>query len=192
MIMRQMLCKPTRRDYPRVTYGHEPSVLDIMTPKRLQRFWSKVDQSGGGFVCHPWTGGRNRGGYGLVQGANAYRGFTFCAHVVAWAVSNQQEPEGRVVRHRCDNPSCCNPLHLLIGTDRENWLDAVARGRVRPGRIGDISRGKLGPDANAADFTHEQREKARELRYVYHLPYAAICAVIGCHRSTLTRWFAED
>jgi hypothetical protein len=69
----------------------------------------------------------------------------------------------------------------------DNWLDSVTRGRQDPARIGNITRGKLGP---AADYTAAQREEARRLRYEDHLPLAVIAAIIGCHRSTLMRWFA--
>lgn len=35
----------------------------------------------------------------------------------------------KVVRHTCDNPSCVNSNHLLIGTQQDNVLDRVARNR---------------------------------------------------------------
>lgn len=37
--------------------------------------------------------------------------------------------DGMVVRHKCDNPLCCNPLHLEIGTQNDNIHDAIIRDR---------------------------------------------------------------
>jgi hypothetical protein len=42
-------------------------------------------------------------------------------------------PEGQVVRHKCDNPKCCNPDHLEIGTYHQNMEDMRSRGRSAVG-----------------------------------------------------------
>lgn len=39
-------------------------------------------------------------------------------------------PEGMLIRHKCDNPSCINPEHLELGTNRQNKDDMIKRGRV--------------------------------------------------------------
>jgi len=36
---------------------------------------------------------------------------------------------GKVVMHMCDNPSCCNPEHLALGTTWDNAQDRTVKGR---------------------------------------------------------------
>jgi hypothetical protein len=31
--------------------------------------------------------------------------------------------------HKCDNPKCCNPMHMFIGSTRDNALDSRDKGR---------------------------------------------------------------
>lgn len=52
-------------------------------------------------------------------------------HRLSWIVNRGQIPAGNCVRHRCDNPRCINPDHLIIGTMRQNMFDKFSRGRNR-------------------------------------------------------------
>jgi hypothetical protein len=61
-------------------------------------------------------------------------GKTCLAHRVAYEWAYGAIPDGMLVRHKCDNPSCCNPAHLELGTDKDNYSDMVSRGRRVPGR----------------------------------------------------------
>lgn len=45
----------------------------------------------------------------------------------------RQLNQGEIVRHKCDNPICCNPDHLLLGTQLENIQDRDKRGRTSKG-----------------------------------------------------------
>ncbi len=77
--------------------------------------------------CVEWRGPRAPQGYGRIRGRNV-------AHRVAWELANGREvPAGMLVRHRCDNPPCVNPEHLLLGTAADNARDMVERGRSTRG-----------------------------------------------------------
>lgn len=89
------------------------------------RFWSKVDKSGGKTACWPWRGVINSNGYGYFRiGRRVVR-----AHRVAYALVFGDIEEGFDILHACDNRPCCNPDHLSEGTQSENNRQAYARGR---------------------------------------------------------------
>ncbi|KKL46848.1 hypothetical protein LCGC14_2341470 [marine sediment metagenome] len=97
-----------------------------------QRFWAKVDKSGD---CWEWTACRNKKGYGQFGISSPRR--NILAH--RWAYAQYVETDIRdlgvlVVRHRCDNPPCVNPSHLLPGTVRDNAIDASERGLLGESR----------------------------------------------------------
>ena len=70
--------------------------------------------------CWLWTA-RTHLGYGIV----ALKGEELRVHRMAYEVFMGDIPEGLLIRHRCHNRQCCNPLHLEPGTDYDNWLDSL-------------------------------------------------------------------
>jgi len=89
--------------------------------------------------CWEYQGTYNRDGYGQTRDTN-HR--TVRAHRVMYQEYYGPIPPGMYVRHTCDNPSCCNPHHLLVGTQADNMRDAIARGRFKS------NAGECNPRAN--------------------------------------------
>lgn len=109
--------------------GVPPSRMSLeITGKLLQRFWSKVDKSGGDEACWPWTAAVRREGYGAIK----VNGRLLSSHILSWRIHNggAPVPMGSLVEHiECDNPRCVNPSHLCIGTFKTNYDHMVAKGR---------------------------------------------------------------
>lgn len=61
----------------------------------------------------------------------AGRGINLKSHRVAYLLAYGIFNEELDVCHHCDNPPCCNPLHLFVGTEKDNMQDAVSKGRAR-------------------------------------------------------------
>lgn len=103
------------------------------TAKHIERFWSKVN-IGNPNECWEWGSSRNKKGYGQFTLYDR-KSFNVKAHRMAWEVTNGKIPDGLFVCHHCDNPPCCNPAHLFVGTNSDNMKDASSKGRLRLPRI---------------------------------------------------------
>lgn len=95
-----------------------------MKPAEKRRFLAKV-RAHAPLRCWIWRAARTKDGYGVMRiaGRLAY------AHRLAYAMA-YGSPGRRIVRHRCDNPRCVNPMHLKAGTQRDNVHDMIAKGRA--------------------------------------------------------------
>lgn len=93
------------------------------------RFWAKVDRRSGD-ECWPWLArAKTQWGYGVFGVNTSWREG---AHRVAYMLDRGERiPKGLYVRHSCDNPACCNPKHLSLGTPLDNMRDMYDRGRDR-------------------------------------------------------------
>lgn len=92
--------------------------------------WERVAK--GAFdECWPWQGGVNSKGYGQMR-VN-YKQLP--AHRIAYIDATGIQPGELCVLHRCDNPPCCNPAHLFLGTRGDNNRDCAAKGRTLRGSL---------------------------------------------------------
>jgi hypothetical protein len=112
------------KDLPKDLLPYWQPRAAVMVPHHA-RFWLKVRRSTRPGSCWEWQGAL-AAGYGRYK----LKGRVVGAHRYAWEWVNGPVPSGLVVRHKCDNPKCCNPDHLDVGTYRDNVSDMVERGRA--------------------------------------------------------------
>lgn len=119
-------------------YGR--TVLDVLTSN------FSIDENG----CFNWSGYKNEAGYGVIRLEGSLRRVT---RLICEFVHGRAPLPGEDVRHKCDNPSCINPEHLLVGSRLDNVRDMIERGR-----------NLVGQKCPWARFTKDQVESIRKRR----------------------------
>ena len=160
-------------------------ILSVIRPRTKRLFRAKLKREGD---CLVFTGTRNARGYGFVDVTYACKRvrFPILAHRLAWVLSSRLEiPLDRIVCHRCNNPSCCNPKHLYLGTPATNAADKVRAGRCVSGMKG--VKGEAHP---ASKYTDARRFEAIAMRKK-GLSLRDIAKVIGCTPDTAGRWWRQ-
>lgn len=77
--------------------------------------------------CWEWQGFRHA--VPRHYGGTAHRGKSWRAHRLVFSLAKGPIPEGMIVMHSCDNPPCCNPDHLNLGTHLQNMTECRAKDR---------------------------------------------------------------
>jgi len=96
--------------------------------EKVSAFWSKVSRTDNPDDCWEWTAYRDKAGYGIVKWGEQ----SGPASRVAWLLTFGAIPDGLFALHSCDNPPCCNPSHLFLGTKKTNTDDMIRKGRWSP------------------------------------------------------------
>lgn len=114
-------CPRCRKQFKGQSIGTHATYCKVTEP---ELFWNLVERGEG---CWLWKGALHRDGYGRFN--RSRKGGMVIAHRYAWILANGAIPEGMDVLHSCDNPPCCNPAHMRLGTHDENMMEKQIRGR---------------------------------------------------------------
>ena len=122
--------------------------------QRSEKFWARVKKQRSG--CWEWQGCIAAGGYGSVRWDGAARRAHRVAAWLSGLIDSVSAPTDKAVKgfvlHRCDNPACCNPAHLFVGSHADNMQDCLVKGRRN------IPKGE---DHYRAKITNEEASRIR-------------------------------
>jgi hypothetical protein len=138
-----------------------------------EKFWgkAKVESTED---CWMWLGRffNDGEGYGQIKlwagNREKHVRHRFRAHRVAYFLSYGHLPDDLCVCHHCDNPSCVNPYHLFLGSNRKNIQDRTNKRRDAKGEQHGMHK-----------LTTEEVLKIRHLRATRRLPYSALGEMFG-------------
>lgn len=150
------------------------------------RFWNNV-KTEGDFPdpekypevigrCWKWTGMKSQR-YGKIFDRDSKK--VVGAHRISWELHRGPIPKGMSVCHKCDNPECCNPDHLFIGTVLDNIQDKVRKVRHR--------RGEYSHNARLTPLAVRVARRLRGLGFTYRNIATVFGVSVGCSTSAVKR-----
>jgi len=100
-------------------------------------FWKNVKVTDSEEDCWEWQRAKINSGHGIVR----VNGKILFTHRYSFLLCYGYLP--KQINHTCDNPPCCNPLHLYDGTQKDNARDRDTRGRANAAKGSRNSSAKL-------------------------------------------------
>ena len=168
----------------------EARLIPDLSEKNITNFYRKISPTANDQGCLEWLGASHKDGYGRFGIARRL----FQATRVAFFVATGVDPLDMDVCHKCDNPPCCNPEHLFLGTRADNVNDMISKGRahfqrypakprVRPAYI---RKGKpLGARNGQAKLDESTVRRIREMYQKSKITHDQIAAELGVARTLI-------
>src|SRR3990167_7114672 len=111
-------------------YNKTPPVTKIfMNDHHKKLFWNNVDIKTEN-ECWLWTKHLDKDGYGRINYTINGQKLMYRTNRVAYFLTYPDSKQDIVVRHTCDNSSCCNPKHLISGSLSQNAQDRIKRDKT--------------------------------------------------------------
>lgn len=142
-------------------------------PQRsVDAFWRNVNKTEG---CWEWKlKPSTEFGYCKFSGELIHR--------YSWRITHGEIPDGLQVCHKCDNPKCCRPDHLFLGTQKDNVQDMMRKGRHKPSPVyGDSNHWTRAKDADVAEIRRlfDGGMVQRHIAKRFNLSPAQVCRIVN-------------
>jgi hypothetical protein len=127
--------------------------------------------------CWEYQGSRTKDGYGQIGIAALLNAYGIkCTHRLMYHLATGHVFAGRheQVLHACDNPRCCNPDHLSVGTALHNMTDAWQKGRMPKG---EAHRRSILKEENVREIRELAAKGYRTCEITKMFPHATYSAV---------------
>lgn len=134
----------------------------------------RLDMTGS---CWEWQGAKHERGYGRFNVVINGRPKQFSSHRAAYEIHYGVSPGDLEVMHSCDNPSCCNPDHLSLGSHQDNMDDMKRKGRAL---------GLAGSENHKAKLTEQDVRDIRSLYGGVHGECAALARQYGVSKASMS------
>jgi hypothetical protein len=128
-----------------------------MIKNNMEDIWKYINKKSDD-ECWEWTSSKDTSGYGMFR-LNGKRPHPHC---LIYELTYKKIPRGLYVLHTCDNPSCCNPKHLFLGTQQDNIKDMNLKGRRFK---------TFGENNPNSKLTHSQVDEIRRLYLLGNTSY---------------------
>lgn len=141
--------------------------LPKLTTKQQAQFWLQVNRNNLD-KCWEWQGYIEKHSYGTYN--------KILAHRLAYFLWYSKDPKEFCVCHYCDNPKCCNPYHLWLGTFDENMQDRDKKSRQTKGE--DCHMAILTENDVREILTIGHSQILRKTAKQYNVSSATICNIL--------------
>lgn len=88
--------------------------------KYIDKLWSNVKILSDN-ECWEWQGRVDNKQYGIMY----VKKQAMKTHRISYFLTNPFDNQNLIVRHKCNNKKCCNPNHLILGTNGDNIRDRL-------------------------------------------------------------------
>lgn len=140
--------------------------------------------------CWIWPRAQDATGRGRLW----LNGKIMLAHRAVWTLRVGPIPDGKILCHHCDNPSCVRPSHIYVGTHADNMRDMKDRRRSMAKRNPALA-SRLGRNAGLMNTWSRGTENPKAKLTVEQVdaikgdsrPTKAVAAEYGVSRTTIQR-----
>lgn len=140
-------------------------------------FWACVAIATDEDACWKWKNSKSIEGYGKITIITPEGKITYVAHRVSYALHFGLFAMSLKVLHRCDNPECCNPKHLFLGTDADNARDRDSKSRGITFKGKDHGCVKLTEDQVRCIYLYKGKRMGTVLAKRYNISQPTISAI---------------